>query len=381
MKQRTWWWLSAAVSVILILILIALWAQMNRYEVEPTQLVDQEAVDEYLKTHWEDRLGVEHGESEPIIRVKTGIFIQSLKFLNSTEVNLSGYIWQRYVDGLHDAIKPKLSEVGFILPEQVDSGSDIEPREIFRIRDGNEEVIGWYFEATLRQPFEYAKYPFDHKTVWVRLWAKEFSKNIILVPDFLAYKATGVDDSFGIEESIVLGTWERENTYFDYKLSSYDTNFGIRDYTGQRGFPELHYNFVVKRKFENAFIIYLLPLFLVAALLFAAMLTVSASGELSDRLGFNVSGFIGACSALFFVVLLAHIQLREQFAGMSIVYIEYFYILMYALLVTATVNTYLFTIRSGVLSNIILHEDNIIPKVAFWPVLLICMIMITLAVL
>jgi hypothetical protein len=214
----------------------------------------------------------------------------------------------------------------------------------------------------------------------VRLWPRDFSRNIILVPDFDAYAATGVEDLFGIDKRIVLGAWEWEDTYFDYQLSDYDTNFGIHDYIGQKGFPELHFNFVIKRKFGNAFIVYLLPLLLVASLLFAAMLTISDKDKLSDRLGFNVSGFIGACSALFFVILLSHIQLREQFAGTSIVYIEYFYIMMYVMLVAATVNTYLFATRSGILGNVILYEDNIIPKITFWPVVLGSMILLTLAV-
>lgn len=381
MKERNWWWISAAVSAVLIMVLIQLWVQMNQYDVEPTQLVDEQATTDYLNEHWVNRPGGHAAQAEPVVKIKTGIFIQSLQFFNSSEVNLSGYIWQRYQDGVHDAIKPGDSEVGFVLPEQVNSGNDIEPREVYRVRNGDEEVIGWYFEATLRQPFDYSDYPFDHKTVWVRMWPKEFSRNIVLVPDFAAYKSTGVSDIFGIEENIVLGTWERENTYFDYNLSSYDTDFGIAGYIGQEGFPELHYNFVVKRKFENAFIVYLLPLFLVAALLFAALLTVSANDELSNRLGFNTSGFIGASSALFFVVMLAHIQLREQFAGTDIVYIEYFYILMYALLVVATANTYLFSIRSTRWHNVILYNDNIIPKVAYWPVVIGCLIVITLMVL
>jgi len=381
MKERNWWWLSAAVSAVLIIVLIKLWMQMNEYEIEPTQLVNEQAATDYLNEYWVNRPGGQADPGGPTTKIKTGIFIQSLQFFNSSEVNLTGYIWQRYQDGVHDAIKPGPSEVGFILPEQVNSGSDIEPREVYRVRNGDEEVIGWYFEATLRQPFDYSDYPFDHKTVWVRMWPKEFSRNIVLVPDFEAYKSTGVSDIFGIEENIVLGTWERENTYFDYNLSSYDTDFGIAGYIGQEGFPELHYNFVVKRKFENAFIVYLLPLFLVAALLFAALLTVSANDELSNRLGFNTSGFIGASSALFFVVMLAHIQLREQFAGTSTVYIEYFYILMYALLVAATANTYLFSIRSARWHNIILYNDNIIPKVAYWPVVIGCLILITWMVL
>lgn len=380
MKHTTWWLLSATVSIVLLIVLINLWVKMNEYEIEPTQLVSEQATNDYLKVNWENRLDATVAYVEPTIKLKTGIFIQSLQFFNSTEVNLTGYVWQRYQDGLHDSIKPDAGEIGFILPEQVNQSS-FEPREIYRVRQGDEEVIGWYFEATLRQPFDYSLYPFDHKTVWVRLWPKAFSKNIILVPDYEAYKATGLTDIFGIEKQIVLGTWVRENTYFDYQLSSYDTDFGINDYIGKEGFPELHYNFVIKRKFENAFIVHLLPLFLVATLLFSALLTVSANDELRGRLGFSVSGFIGACSALFFVVMLAHIQLREQFAGASIVYLEYFYILMYALLVTATINTFLFSVRPKRWCNVILYSDNIIPKVAYWPVVLGCLIIITWLVL
>jgi len=381
MKQTYWWLLSASVSALLIFVLVSMWVQMNQYEVDPTQLVSEQATNDYLKKNWEDKLNDAQSGSGSTIKIKTGIFIQSLQFFNSSDVNLTGYIWQRYTKGEHDAIKPKQGEVGFILPEQVNSGSDIAPREVYRVPDGNDEVIGWYFEVTLKQPFDYSYYPFDHKTVWVRMWPQEFSRNIVLVPDYQAYKATGLNDIFGIEENIVLGTWERKNTYFDYKLTSYDTDFGIADYIGQEGFPELHYNFVIKRKFENAFIVYLFPLFLVSALLFAALLTVSAKEELSSRLGFSTSGFIGASSALFFVVMLAHIQLREQFAGTSIVYIEYFYILMYGLLVMATANTYLFSINAKGWCKIILYDDNIIPKVAYWPVVLGSLILITWMVL
>lgn len=405
MKQCTWWISSAVISLILIIVLVLLWMQMNQYKVKDVgirddgaynsqQLTDDGIVDAYLKHSWDNNKHDINAEKDPLIKIKTGIFIQSLKFFNSSEVNVSGYIWQRYKDTIHDSVNPCLSHdksdeksecegVGFILPEQVDSGSDIEPRIIYRVRDDieKEEVIGWYFEATLRQPFDYTKYPFDHKNVWVRLWANDFSKNVVLVPDFESYNyETDLDDIFGIEENIVLGTWVRENTYFSYKPSNYDTNFGIKNYVGKNGFPELYYNFVVKRKFANAFIVYLLPLFLVASLLFAALLTVSDNEELSSRLGFSTSGFIGAASALFFVVMLAHIQLREQFAGTSIVYIEYFYILMYAMLVIATANTYLFSIRSKRWTRVILYNDNIIPKVAYWPVVLSCLIAITVYV-
>jgi hypothetical protein len=376
MKNVNWWVTSAVVAIVLTVVQVCLWMKMNQFVIEPTQLVNEQSTEVFLQQHWEDEVVAKAGHIEPTLRVKTGIFIQSLHFRDSTEVALTGYIWQRYQDGVHDSIKPKPGEVGFVLPQEVDS--QFEPQEAYRVRSANEEVIGWYFEAALRQPFDYSTYPFDHTKVAIRLWHKLFSRNVVLVPDFSAYAATGFSDVFGIEKNIVLASWKRENTYFGYALSNYGTNFGIPHYVGQQRFPELSYNFVVKRKLQNAFIVYLLPLLLVAILLFAALLTNSGKSEIVDRLGSSVAGFIGTASALFFVVMLAHIQLREQFAGSGIVYIEYFYILMYILLVVATINTYLFAIRPKRGCGFILYQDNIVIKAGYWPVVLGSLVLITL---
>ncbi|WP_218143930.1 hypothetical protein [Nitrosomonas marina] len=377
MNEKKWWLISAVISVALLMLLSYQWIRMNTYEVARTELVNETMTNAYLQKNWE---GVhrEYGyASQPTLKIKTGVYIQSLKFSNASDVELSGYIWQRYQDGVHDAIKPSQSEAGFVLPEQVNSGDTVAPQEAYRLRASGEEVIGWYFESIIRQPFEYRLYPFDHKTVWLRMWHYDFSKNIVLVPDFDAYQSTAPGNVFGIEKNIVLGTWNRESTYFDYKHSSYDTDFGIANYIGQKNFPELHFNIVVKRKFENAFIIYLLPIVLVATLLFAALLTVSKQPELINKHGFNTSGFIGACSALFFVVMLAHIQLREQFSGSGIVYMEYFYILMYVFLVAAVVNTYIFSMGIARWLTFIHFRDNLIPKLAYWPSTLTAIILIT----
>ncbi|MFD2179422.1 hypothetical protein [Veronia pacifica] len=257
--------------------------------------------------------------------------------------------------------------------------SETKITEKYRIKENNIEVIGWSFEATLRQYFDYSLYPFDHKTVWIHLWAKDFYRNVVLVPDFDAYKSVSSTETFGLEKDIVLGTWESDNTYFNYRYSNYDSNFGNSAYIGQNGFPELHFNVLLKRKFENAFIVYLLPLFLVATLLFSALLTITDKEHLESRFGFTMSGFISACSALFFVVMLAHIQLREEFPGSGIVYIEYFYILMYCLLALASTNAYLFSVRAR-WARIIHYGDNIIAKQGYWPLTLIALVGITLSV-
>ena len=368
-------------SLLLVAFLIFLWVLMNRYQPE-NQLINELEVERFLADNWgSQNLGE---DATPLIEIRTGIFIQSLDFLNSSQVHLTGYIWQKYENKpTHIEIKEAIgtSKAGFTLPEQVDQ---TEPSEAYRKRflqgievcdnvvmgcpenqAWDEELIGWYFEATLRQPFNYDDYPFDHKTVWIRMWANDFSHNIVLTPDFSSYDATGLDDIFGIENDIVLGTWKREDTFFDYHLASYSTNFGIHDYVGRNAFPDLRYNFVIKRQFESAFIVYLLPLFLVSILLFSALLTVSEEQDTLARHGFNTSDFIGGASALFFVVMLAHIQLRQEVGGSNIIYIEYFYILMYGILVLATANTYLFSVKSaenGSWLDIIHDNDNLIPK-------------------
>jgi hypothetical protein len=380
MSEHRLWTMSAGASVALLAILVTLWGQMNDFERATSQLTSLEEANEFLETSWESRLDIAVDSFQPTIKVPTGVFIQSIAFFDSSEVNISGYIWQKFRDGVHDAIKPGPGEVGFLLPEQVDAGSDIEPIEAYRLRQDDEEVIGWYFEATLREQFDYSTYPFDDKTVDIELWSNDFSRNVILVPDFESYDATGLDDVFGIDEDIVMGSWERQDTFFDYKLSSYSTDFGINNYVGQKGFPELQYNFVIKRTFGDAFIIHVLPLVLVAALLFATLLTVSADDELTERHAFSTSGFIAASSALFFVVLLGHIQLREQFSGSGIVYIEYFYILMYVYLVAATASTFLFSTRAFESLAVVHYKDSIIPKTCFWPLLLSSLIVITLFV-
>ena len=112
-------------------------------------------------------------------------------------------------------------------------------------------------------------------------------------------------------------------------------------------------------------------------LLFATLLVVSRDPEKVSRHGFNTTAVVAACSALFFVVLISHIQIRSQFGGTSVVYLEYYYYLTYFLLIATTVNTYLFSEDSSRLTWLIHHEDNILPKVAYWPFIFLYAVIVT----
>lgn len=364
--ERKVWRISGVLTVLLSILLIVLWNALNHFEGDPTQLPDQASVEDYLKDL----------ETVPEYRVKTGIFIKSFVFTGASDVHVTGYVWQHYKDGVHDAIKPAKDEIGFVLPDASDAASGT-IEEAYRIDQGDEELIGWYFEQTLRQSFDYTSYPFDHKTVWVRFWPASFDTAVALIPDFDAYPATGPKDIFGIDKRIVMGTWERENTYFDYRLSDLGTTMGLKDIDFQTNLPELHYNFVIKRNFGNAFIVHMIPLIVVTMLLFGAVMTVTRRPELVERHDFSTSSVIGTCSVLFFVILLAHVQLREGFAGSPVIYMESFFFLMYFLLLAVSVNTYLFASEAVPSLRFIHYKDNLIPKAAFWPFVLLCMVAIT----
>ena len=369
MRERFWWGASLAASLVLLALLGWLWQLADSaYRPNPSQLVDKSAVLRYLEAHARDR----EPASEPPLYVPTGVLVQSIQFRSAADVYVSGYIWQRYREGVHDGISR-----GFILPEAVDSGGGIEPREAYRRTDGDETVIGWYFEVTLRQSFDYSKYPLDHKTAWIKIWHRDLDRNVILLPDLAAYPSTRPGDAFGIDPDIVLGGWSIDETFFSYKPSRYITDLGIETYVGRPDFPELYFNVVIQRKFLDAFIVNLVPLLVCAVLLFAMMLTVTGDKERLERLGFNMFGVLGACSALFFVIVLAHIQLRQLLPGAGVVYIEKFYFLMYFVIIAVVADAYLFS--KGHPLRLVLYGDNLIPKVTFWPVLLGVMVAITLS--
>jgi hypothetical protein len=370
MRERSWWGVSLAVSLVLLVLLGWLWHYADiAYQPNPSQLVDDSDVLNYLEALAEDQ---RQPASEPPVYVPTGVLLQSVQFRSAADVYISGYVWQRYRAGVHDGISR-----GFILPEAVDSGSGIEPREAYRHTDGDETVIGWYFEATLRQIFDYSKYPLDHKTAWIKIWPADFDRNVILTPDLDAYPSTRPGDAFGIDPDIVLGGWNVHETFFSYKPTSYKTDLGIDTYIGRPGYPELYFNVVIQRKFLDAFIVNLVPLLVCAVLLFAMMLTVTADKERLERSGFDVFGVLGACSALFFVIVLAHIQLRQQLPGAGVVYIEKFYFLMYFVIIAVVADTYLFSKPRP--PRFVLLGDNLIPKILFWPVLLGVMVAVTLS--
>ena len=257
---------------------------------------------------------------EKITPIATGIFLQSLDFSDSNDVAVTGYVWQRG------------EAPGVILPEAVEGGLSDEPAYV---EDG---VTGWYFETTLRQSMEYRRFPFDQKEVWIRLWSSGFSDNVMLMPDFDSYRENLPGSRPGVAEAFVLPGWTLDQSYFAYRYYNYSTNFGVENVSGQSNSPELHFAVQLRRSLLDAFVAHIIPLAVVLGLLFLILWR----GVL-ERL--SATELVGASSGLFFVVLLAHIQLREQLQSPDIVYLECAYLLSYLFILLVALITVIESIR------------------------------------
>lgn len=368
--RKLMWRISYFSSISFLAIIILTWLHVDHhYNPNIDQLISVESAQKDLVDKLK-KSGI--NTDQPFTFISTGVFIQSLNFSSSNNVELTGYIWQKLPSpkNTNQPIKPS-----FIFPEQV-AGSEMELA--YQEVTGDDTVYGWYFSVVLRQKFDYLDYPLDHKTVWIRISPSHFDRNIIFTPALDSYKSTEIGRVFGVDEGLVLGDWEIDETFFDYKTVAYDTNFGTQFKAQHYEYPELYFNVVVKRKFLNSFIINLVPLLTVAVLLFALLMTVTAEPRKREAVGFNFTGVISIVSALFFVVLISHIQLREQFSEDGIVYIEYFFLLMYFLMIMLIINTYFFSRGRAVSSTFIMADDNLMPKLYFWPFTLGVMAVVTL---
>ena len=106
----------------------------------------------------------------------------------------------------------------------------------------------------------------------------------------------------------------------------FHADLGLAGDSTHRVRPELHFNIVIVRRFLNAFIVHVVPIFTVTILLYAILLTITTDRSRAETRGFNITGTIGIIAALFFVVMVSHVHVREQFASERIVYIEGFFL-------------------------------------------------------
>jgi len=331
--------------------------QVSDEERETVRIFDDSGLQAFVgsqKALWRKRL------ETPPTTVPTGVLVRSFAFKSPKEVFVTGVLWQKFHDDRHAGFSR-----GVDLPDAVDA----DLHEVYRRRHGAWETVGWRFKATLRQIVDVSRYPLDHDNISIRLLPQGYDSRVILVPDLASYTRLNPGARPGLEEFLELSGWDITGSFFDYKWARYNTDFGIPDFEGEESLPELHFNVELKRELLDAAIGNGIPLIVVLALLFAILLTRTTDQTESKLFGFNPSAVVRICAALFFVVLLAHIQLRSALQAQEIVFLECSYFIVYLALLLIALHTFLF-FKSGVDLPLLEHREGLIVKLVYWPLLL-----------
>ena len=179
----------------------------------------------------------------------------------------------------------------------------------------------------------------------------------------------------GLERNLILPGWNIERSFFEFQLKSYNTNFGINNYVGQDKFPELHFTVRATRNFLTVFISNFMAILVVSILMFAIQLIVSQKVQEEETRKFTALEIISVGGGLIFIVLLDQLNLRASIVTAGLIYLEYLYFALYLVIVLITLNALL--IALGAKFWLIQYQDNLIPKLFYWPVLLSLLLIVT----
>ncbi len=340
---------------------ITVWHASYKYPSEKvtdaTKIVNRVGRNHFLRS--QEKLAAERRTEKPII-IPTGLIVQSIEFQGSDAVFVSGYVWQKYTPEQ----KEKIGQ-GVVFPDA--SAIYISDAYQKKLADST-ETFGWFFGITIKQPFDYDLYPFDKKDVWIRIEHEEFNKNIILSPDLEAYKLINPSSKPGLDKNMVMPSWEIQESYFSYVPRSYDTNFGLPGSGRMEQSEELAFTVKLRREIVSPLLSILLPFLVIAILMYAQVLATPSS---------TYDGFMAVSAGLLFTILLTHFTLRTSLEPKGVVYFESFYFILYLFNALTVLNLFAY---SDTKENLISKEKNIFAKLIFWPLILFCMLFITILV-
>ncbi|MDX1466437.1 MAG: hypothetical protein R3215_12140 [Halomonas sp.] len=355
------WSGSLAIALLFLLGVIHIWvlefAESGRDPPGAVMLVDRAGIESYLDGYAEES---QLQRLDAPLRIPTGIFLQAIRFESPHDFIVTGLVWQHYQLPEHDHLTR-----GVFFPEAIPDQDVLE--ELFRFRDGENEVVGWFFKTTVHQPSDHSRFPIDVKTLRLRVWHPDMTGNIVLVPELAAYRLIHPTSLPGMEPGFRLPGWQLERSFFAYRFHDYRSDFGIRGIAHTGGFPELTYHVTLRRNITDAFISNQIPLFVAAIMLFAMLMIDTRVQTRASLHGFNTATVLATAAAIFFIILLAHIDIRSRYAAEQIMYLEYFYFITYFTIVAISINAFMLTASNDL--PFFHYRDNLIPKLLFWPLL------------
>ena len=195
-RHRQLWIASVLISLACLVAVVGISVSVRTAPTTPdpadTVVTTQDEVTRYLAAH----VPAPVRGAEPPVFIPTGLYIQSVEFTGPYTLEVSGQIWQRYANDLPEDITK-----GVFLPDVEEQPT---LKEVYRERLGDEEVTAWNFHASLREQFNYSRYPLGRHQIKLRMWHPDYARNVYLTPDFGAYASTDRAAMPGVNPDLVL---------------------------------------------------------------------------------------------------------------------------------------------------------------------------------
>ncbi|NEB76295.1 hypothetical protein G3I40_13840 [Streptomyces sp. SID14478] len=362
-RLRALAWFSAAVSVLCVAATVFIWVcvavDSGVHSLPGRQVSDPAQTEKALAK--EDLAGRR--------TIPTGLMIETMQYTDSNNVKLTGYIWQRLPKG-------EAGSAQIDLPDAVDGGIG---DEIYRDPvAGGDEVVGWRLSTTVREKFDYSHYPLDRQVMWLVMWPKH-SATTALVPDFGSYPPWDAHQKYGMYQHIVSGEWQPQFTTFGIGHSNERTSYGRPGLRLDGKVPELSYSIGLNRAFLSPLLDRLVPLAVIAMLVFASLFVVTKDSDRRSLSGFSTWAVIGFCGSMMLVVSVQHSSLRSATgAGGGIVYAEYFYFILYLVIGLVALNAVEHTSDRRI--GLVDWRGNAAARLLYWPVTCLLLFAVTTAV-
>ncbi len=306
---------------------------------------------------------------EKLTPVPVGIFIERMEFQDSYNVNIGGTVWQRYP---LDVVKS--ASIGFRFPQisPFAEAAYIEEsyRETVNAKEGEDGylLVGWEFRVTLRLNLKYEDFPFDKRHLNIEIAPLSATDHLVFVPDLSSYSFTNPDRKSGLSKKISLSGNRIVESYFNFTTHTYDASFGYPTQLAFEDVPVLHFNIHLNRKLLNAFVTYLIPIFVCLSLIY---ILIFASAKTNDR-----QGIIESMAAFFFVLIFSHIDLRKDIVTADLIFIEYFYFCTYLMIILSTLNLVVYTKNK---SKVFDYNENQIYRAVYFPLFLTLILIVMLS--
>ena len=278
---------------------------------ERIKMTEQASLQRFLRTHIPPL-----SEEEPIY-LPTGIEVNNITFTDFDSLAISGVVWQKLPPGTPETIIP-----GFDMP----AAQNLSISPAYDHTEGGARIVGWNFKADMTLPFDYSLYPLDSHHLDLLIRFHDPVQNIILTPDLAAYRLINPVSLPGINDNLKMLDWNLKGSFFNYRLDDSRADYGVDSFVRRESFPEMYFTIYMQRVSVNPFMMNVLPLLVVACILFAILNAATSDAEKSGRAGIRMGQIFGPNVSLFFAVILAHVRLRSEVTAAVITYIEWFYV-------------------------------------------------------